>query len=94
MKNNVVIGIAGGSGSGKSTMINLIKKEFNEDITIISHDFYYKCHDEIPLEERRKLNYDHPDAFDTDIMIAQLKELTAVNQLNCPVYDYTVDNRK
>lgn len=94
MKNDViVIGIAGGTGSGKSTMIDLIKKEFDEEITIISHDSYYRRHDDVPFEERKKLNYDHPDAFDTDLMIEHLKKLKAWENIECPVYDYTVHNR-
>ena len=92
-KDVIVIGIAGGSGSGKSTMIDLIKKEFDEEITIISHDSYYKRHDDMPFEERKKLNYDHPDAFDTDLMIEHLKKLKAWENIECPVYDYTVHNR-
>ena len=59
----IVIGIAGGTGSGKSTLIEKIKQEFGEMITILSHDFYYKQHDELSLAERRELNYDHPDAL-------------------------------
>ena len=92
-KDVIVIGIAGGTGSGKSTMIDLIKKEFDEEITIISHDSYYKRHDDMPFEERKKLNYDHPDAFDTDLMIEHLKKLKAWENIECPVYDYTVHNR-
>lgn len=72
----IVIGIAGGTGSGKSTMIRKIKEEFSDEITILSHDFYYKEHSDIPFEERKKLNYDHPNAFDTDLMIKHIKELT------------------
>lgn len=65
-KDVIVIGIAGGTGSGKSTMINNIKKQFSDEITMLSHDFYYKAHDDMTYEERCQLNYDHPDAFDTD----------------------------
>ena len=63
--NNLIIGIAGGSGSGKTTLALRLKERFGEDeVRLISHDSYYKRHDELPFEERCKLNYDHPDAFD------------------------------
>ena len=75
MKDVIVIGIAGGTGSGKSTLINRIKDEFSDSITMLSHDFYYKKHEGISFEDRKKLNYDHPDAFDTDLMIEHVKEL-------------------
>lgn len=89
----IVIGIAGGTGSGKSTMIKKIKEEFGDVITILSHDFYYKRHDELTLDERRRLNYDHPDAFDTDLMISHIKALKSWQAVNRPVYDFTVYNR-
>ena len=64
---NLIIGIAGGSGSGKTTLALRLKERFGEDeVRLISHDSYYKRHDELPFEERCKLNYDHPDAFDND----------------------------
>lgn len=88
----IVIGIAGGTGCGKSTMINKIKEEFKEQITIISHDFYYKYHD-MPFEERKTLNYDHPSAFDTDILIKHIKELKEGKTIYRPVYDFTIHNR-
>lgn len=88
----IVIGIAGGTGCGKSTMINKIKDEFKDQITIISHDFYYKYHD-MPFEERKKLNYDHPSAFDTDILIQHIKELKQGKSIMRPVYDFTIHNR-
>lgn len=75
MKDAIVIGIAGGTGSGKSTMINKIKDQFNDAVTILSHDFYYKAHDELTYEERTQLNYDHPNAFDTDLMIEHINRL-------------------
>ena len=65
--NTIVIGVAGGSGSGKTTLVRALVDRFGDDITVLSHDNYYKRHDELPLEERRLLNYDHPDAFDTDM---------------------------
>ena len=89
----IVIGIAGGTGSGKSTMIRKIKEEFSDEITILSHDFYYKEHSDIPFEERKKLNYDHPNAFDTDLMIKHIKELTRWRPGERPVYDFTIYNR-
>ena len=92
MEKVIVIGIAGGTGSGKSTMVNKIKEEFNEQITMISHDFYYKRH-EIPFEERKKLNYDHPDAFDTNLMIEHVKALKEWKEIERPVYDFTIHNR-
>jgi len=89
----IVIGIAGGTGSGKSTMIKRIKQEFGDVITILSHDFYYKRHDELSLDERRELNYDHPDAFDTDLMISHIKSLKEWQSVERPVYDFSVYNR-
>ena len=89
----IVIGIAWGTGSGKSTMIRKIKEEFSDEITILSHDFYYKQHNDIPFEERKKLNYDHPNAFDTDLMINHIKALKEWRSIERPVYDFTIHNR-
>lgn len=92
--NNLIIGIAGGSGSGKTTLAYRLKERFGEDeVRLISHDSYYKRHDELPFSERCKLNYDHPDAFDNDLLIQHLKELKAGRAIDCPVYDYANHNR-
>ena len=93
MKNVVVIGIAGGTGCGKSTMIDKIRSEFHEKITILSHDFYYKEHSNMEFEEREKLNYDHPNAFDTDLFIEHIKALKEWKSIKRPVYDFTIHNR-
>lgn len=93
MQEVIVIGIAGGTGSGKSTMIKRIKEEFQDEITVLSHDFYYKAHDDMSFEERCKLNYDHPNAFDTDLMIEHIKELKDWKAIERPVYDFTIHNR-
>ena len=89
----LTIGIAGGTGSGKTTITRRIVKEFGGDVSVIYHDNYYKAHDEMPYSERCKLNYDHPDAFDTELMIEHLKALKRGESVLCPVYDYTVHNR-
>ena len=93
MDNAIIIGIAGGTGSGKSTLINAIKNEFCDEITILSHDYYYKAHNELTFEERKHLNYDHPNSFDTDLMIKHIKELKKGKEINRPVYDFTIHNR-
>lgn len=93
MQNVIVIGIAGGTGSGKSTMINKIKEEFSDAIAILSHDFYYKRHDNLSFAERKLLNYDHPDAFDTDLMIEHIQMLKEWKTAERPVYDFTIHNR-
>ena len=89
----LVIGIAGGSGSGKTTLMKNLMRSFGEDITVLSHDNYYRAHDDLPFEQRSKLNYDHPDAFETDLMIEHLKELKEGRSIECPIYDYTIHNR-
>ena len=94
MDGAIVIGIAGGTGFGKSTMINRIKEQFHDAVTILSHDFYYKQHDELSYEERCQLNYDHPNAFDTDLMIEHIKQLKEGNCIERPVYDFTEHNRR
>ena len=92
--NNLIIGIAGGSGSGKTTLAIRLKERFGEDeVRLTSHDSYYKRHDELPFAERCKLNYDHPDAFDNDLLIEHLRELKAGRAIDCPVYDYADHNR-
>lgn len=93
MKDVIVIGIAGGTGSGKSTMISKIKEEFCDEITIISHDFYYKAHNDMTFDDRKFLNYDHPNAFDTDLMIEHIKRLKNWESIERPVYDFTIHNR-
>ncbi|MBE7017512.1 MAG: uridine kinase [Ruminococcaceae bacterium] len=89
----LTIGIAGGTGSGKTTITRRIIKEFGGDVSVVYHDNYYKAHDEMPYSERCKLNYDHPDAFDTELMIEHIKALKQGEKVLCPVYDYTVHNR-
>lgn len=93
MEDVLVIGIAGGSGSGKTTLTNQIAAQLKESVTVIKHDDYYKAHDEMTYEERCRLNYDHPNAFDTELMIEHLKLLRQGRSVECPVYDYTVHNR-
>lgn len=89
----LVIGIAGGSGSGKTTLMKNLMKRFEKHIAVLSHDNYYRAHDELPYEQRSKLNYDHPDAFETEMMIEHLKLLKEGKPIECPVYDYTIHNR-
>ncbi len=89
----LTIGIAGGTGSGKTTITKRIIREFGGDVSVIYHDNYYKAHDEMPYEERCKLNYDHPDAFDTELMLDHLRALKAGESVDCPVYDYSIHNR-
>ena len=91
--NILVIGIAGGSGSGKTTLMRNLTKGFGDNITVLSHDNYYRAHDDMPFEQRSKLNYDHPDAFETDMMIEHLKLLKQGKPIECPVYDYAIHNR-
>ena len=89
----LVIGIAGGSGSGKTTLMKNLVQRFGDDVTVISHDNYYKRHDELTYEQRCLINYDEPDAFETDLMARHLDSLRHGNAIDCPVYDYTVHNR-
>ncbi len=89
----LVIGIAGGTGSGKSTLTQRIVQRFGEAVTVIRHDDYYKAHDDMTYEERTKLNYDHPKAFDTDLLTAHIGQLKAGKAVHCPIYDYRVHNR-
>lgn len=88
-----IIGIAGGSGSGKSTFTNRLKNFFGENITVIYHDNYYRANDKLSMEERRKINYDHPQALETDLLVKHLEKLKAGKSIKCPVYDFTQHNR-
>ena len=92
-KEILVIGIAGGTGSGKTTLMNNLIKHFENDVTILSHDNYYKRHDELTYEERCQLNYDEPAALETDLMAVHLDRLRRGEAIDCPVYDFTVHNR-
>lgn len=89
----IIIGIAGGTGSGKTTMVDKIAEEFGESICLISHDFYYKAHDDMPFEERCKLNYDHPNSFETDLLIEHLELLKKGYSIHRPVYNFADHNR-
>lgn len=93
MKDVLVIGIAGGSGSGKTTLAKNILNHFEGRISILRHDDYYKCQDHIPMEERVKTNYDHPHAFDTDLLISHIDELKAGRAIESPTYDYSKHTR-
>ena len=89
----LVIGIAGGTGSGKTTLMRNIMAQFEGMVTVLSHDNYYKRHDELTFEERSGLNYDEPDAIETSLMVEHLRMLKNRQAIDCPVYDFTRHNR-
>jgi len=89
----IIIGIAGGSGSGKTTLTRHLKEHFGPEVTVIGHDSYYKRQEGKTYEERALQNYDHPSAFDTDLLIRHLQELKAGRSVQCPVYSYADHNR-
>ena len=89
----LVIGIAGGTGSGKTTLTRRLVERFGDDVCVVCHDNYYKKQEGLTYDQRAALNYDHPDAFDTMLMVDDLKRLMAGERILCPVYDYTVHNR-
>ncbi len=91
--NTILIGIAGGTGSGKSTLTRHLKEHFGENVTVIGHDNYYKRQVGRTYEERAKVNYDHPSAFDTDLLIEHLRQLKEGHAIQCPVYSYKDHNR-
>ena len=88
-----IIGIAGGSGSGKSTFAARIKKAFPTQVSLVSCDNYYLPHDDLPLEERAHLNYDAPEALEFDLMVKHLEQLKNGQAALCPVYDFTQHTR-
>lgn len=93
MNDIYVIGVAGGTASGKTTIVQIIKDYFGDDIELISHDCYYKAHHDMPFSEREKLNYDHPNSFDTDRMVEDVLALRTGHTIQRPVYDYSNHNR-
>ncbi len=93
MGNVITIGIAGGTGSGKTTITRKLQQLFCDSVSVIYHDNYYRAHDDLTYEERTRLNYDCPDAFETERMVRDLQELRAGRAVECPTYDYTVHNR-
>ena len=94
MENNIlVIGIAGGTGSGKTTLMKNLTARFGADVTVLSHDNYYRRHDEMSYEQRCQLNYDEPAALETELMAVHLDKLRHGESIECPVYDFTLHNR-
>lgn len=89
----MIIGIAGGTGSGKTTLTKHLKNKFGNDVSVVYHDNYYKRNDHLTYEERCRINYDAPEAFDTELMIEHICALKEGESINCPVYDYSVHNR-
>ncbi len=89
----MIIGIAGGSGSGKSTFTNRLRDRFGDRVSVLYHDNYYRAHNDLPFEERKKLNYDHPDALETELLVEHLKQLKAGQAIECPTYNYSLHNR-
>lgn len=91
--NPIIIGIAGGTGSGKTTLVNKLKSVLGDEVVTLCHDYYYKANDHLPLEERKKLNYDHPNAFDTEMMIDDIKRLKDGMIVERPTYDFVGHTR-
>jgi len=90
----LIIGIAGGTGSGKTTVVNQILNQLSADeICVISQDSYYKATDELTYEQRTKINFDHPKAIDFDLLVKHLKELKKGNTIDQPVYSFVTHNR-
>ena len=93
MENILVIGIAGGTGSGKTTLMKNLVEKFGDVVTVLSHDNYYRRLDHLPMEERVKINYDEPAALETDLMAHHLQQLRQGYEIDCPVYDFSQHNR-
>ena len=93
MSNRLFIGIAGGSGGGKTTLAEHLAEYFGDRLVLLRHDDYYKSQSALTLEERAMLNYDHPDAFDTELLVSHLDELRAGNDISCPIYNYSLHDR-
>ncbi len=90
---SVIIGIAGGTGSGKSTFTKNLKKGFGDEVAVIYYDNYYRKQEGVAFEERQKVNYDHPDSLETELLLEHLKALKEGKSIECPVYDYSQHNR-
>ncbi len=88
MEKPIIIGIAGGTASGKTTLAKKIKEEFKDDVIILSHDFYYKNHSNLTKEERAKLNFDCPEAYETDLLIKHIRALMDGETIQRPIYSY------
>ena len=89
-----IIGVAGGTGSGKSTLVKRLQEAFREeDVATLCHDYYYKAHPELTYEERTRLNYDHPQAFDTDMLVEHIRALKNNVPIEHPVYSFVEHNR-
>ena len=93
MSERLFIGIAGGSGSGKTTLAERLAEHFGDRLSLLRHDDYYKAQSSLTLRERATLNFDHPDAFDTDLLIQHLDELRAGRDIDCPIYNYSLHDR-
>ena len=93
MNKPLIIGIAGGSGSGKTTLSENIANHFGNEISVLRHDDYYKSQKDLSLTQRASLNYDHPDAFDTELLISHLDSLKNGIAVDCPLYDYAHHDR-
>jgi uridine kinase len=90
-----VLGVAGGSGSGKTTVISqLIEKVGSRNVVVVQHDWYYKNHPHLSFDERAVLNYDHPDSLETDLLVNHLSELIGGRPVTAPLYDYSNHLRK
>ena len=93
MNDIMVIGIAGGTGSGKTTITNQVKERLGADVTVITHDNYYRAHHEMTYEERTLLNYDHPDSYETELLVEHLSALRRGESVEVPVYDFSIYDR-
>jgi uridine kinase len=92
---NILIGVAGGTGSGKTTVTRAVTERFGpSEVVLLEQDFYYKRADHLPFEERARINYDHPDAFDTDLLIEHVGSLVAGAAIEKPSYDFVAHNRR
>lgn len=89
----IVIGIAGGTASGKTTVADKLYDAFANDAVILSHDYYYKSHEDLTFEERNKLNYDHPDSLDTALLIEHIRQLKHGKAIMHPTYDFATHSR-
>lgn len=88
-----IVGVAGGSASGKTEIVKTLKEYFKDNIEIIEHDNYYFAHDDLTMDERASLNYDHPQAFETNLLIDHVKKIMNNEEIDIPTYDFTIHTR-